>query len=109
MLGAALSGLGEVYIRTNRTQQGQQSIDDAVKANPAQAAFYLRNEAILFLQTGHAAEQATIDPKTQKLVLPAGCAEALQKYLELDPAGPYANDDKGLLTAAGVAIKTGKK
>jgi len=137
VLGAALSGLGEVYIRTSRVPQAQQSFDDAVKANPAQAAFYLRNEAILFLQTGHSAEQvdaagkaialdpkradlyffkgqglaaqATIDPKTQKLVLPAGCPEALQKYLDLDPTGQYANDDKSLLAAAGVAAKTGKK
>lgn len=137
VLGAALSGLGEVYVRTSRIPQAQQAFDDAVKANPAQAAFYLRNEAILYLQTGHAAEQvdaadkaiavdpkradlyffkgqglaaqATIDPKTQKLVLPAGCAEALEKYLDLDPTGQYANDDKSLLAAAGVAAKAGKK
>lgn len=137
ILGAALTGMGEVYIRTNRIPDGQSAFDQAAKANPAQGAFYLRNETILLLQTGHAAEQvvaadkalaldpkradlyffkgqglaaqATIDPKTQKLVLPAGCAEALQKYLELDPGGQYSNDAKGMLAAAGVAIKTGKK
>jgi tetratricopeptide (TPR) repeat protein len=135
--GAALSGLGEVFIRTNRLSDGQSAFDQAAKENPAQGAFYLRNEAILFLQTGHAAEQvaaadkaialdpkradlyffkgqglaaqATIDPKTQKLILPAGCADALQKYLDLDPSGQYANDDKSLLAAAGVAVKAGKK
>jgi tetratricopeptide (TPR) repeat protein len=135
--GAALSGLGEVFIRTSRVSDGQSAFDQAAKQNPAQAAFYLRNEAILFLQTGHAPEQvaaadkaialdpkradlyffkgqglaaqATIDPKTQKLILPSGCADALQKYLDLDPNGQYANDDKSLLTAAGVAVKSGKK
>jgi tetratricopeptide (TPR) repeat protein len=137
VLGASLSGLGEVYIRTNRIPDGQNAFDQAAKANPAQAAFYLRNETILFLQSGHAAEQvdaaskalavdpkradlyffkgqglaaqATIDPKTQKLILPAGCADALQKYLDLDPTGQYANDDKSLLAAAGVAVRSSKK
>jgi tetratricopeptide (TPR) repeat protein len=135
--GIANSSLGEVYIRTNRAAEGQAAFDLAVKANPTQAALYLRNETIFFLQTGNAAAQveaankalaidpgraalyfykgqglaaqATIDPKTQKLVLPAGCAEALQKYLDMEPAGPYATDAKGMLAAAGVAIKAGKK
>ncbi|HUH62865.1 MAG TPA: hypothetical protein VLZ50_07700 [Terracidiphilus sp.] len=137
ILGAALTGIGEVYIRTNRIPDGQAAFDQAAKANPPQGAFYLRNEAILLLQTGHAAEQvvaaeaalaldpkradlyffkgqglaaqATIDSKTQKLVLPAGCAEALQRYLELDPSGQYSTDAKGMLAAAGVTVKVGKK
>jgi tetratricopeptide (TPR) repeat protein len=137
VLGAALTGLGEVYIRTSRIPDGQAAFDDAAKANPTQAAFYLRNEAILLLQTGHAPEQvaaadkaialdpkradiyffkgqglaaqATIDPATQKLVLPAGCAEALQKYLALDPKGQYSADAMGMLAAAGAAGKAGKK
>lgn len=137
VLGAALSNLGEVYIRTNRIPQAQSAFDQAVTANPAQAGFYLRNEAILFLQTGHGPEQvdaatkaiaidpkrgdlyffkgqglaaqATIDPKTQKLVLPAGCAEALQKYLDTEPTGQYSNDARSMLAAAGVPVKASKK
>jgi tetratricopeptide (TPR) repeat protein len=135
--GLGYSNLGEIYIRTNRIPEAQAAFDKAVSANPAQAALYLRNETIFFLQTGNAAAQveaatkaiaadptraalyffkgqglaaqSTIDPKTQKLVLPAGCAEALQKYLDLDPSGPYSTDAKGMLTAAGVAVKAGKK
>jgi tetratricopeptide (TPR) repeat protein len=135
--GLSYSNLGEIYIRTNRIPEAKDAFDKAVSANPAQAALYLRNETIFFLQTGNAAAQveaadkaiaidptraalyffkgqglaaqSTIDPKTQKLVLPAGCAEALQKYLNLDPSGPYATDAKGMLTAAGVAVKAGKK
>lgn len=135
--GIANSSLGEVYIRTNRAAEAQAAFDQAVKDNPTQAALYLRNETIFFLQTGNAAAQveaankslaidpgraalyfykgqglaaqATLDPKTQKLVLPTGCAEALQKYLDMEPVGPYATDAKGMLAAAGVAIKAGKK
>lgn len=135
--GAALSGLGEVYIRQNKVPEARESFDKAAAANPPQAPLYFRNEAILFLQTGNAVEQVTaadkaiavdptraalyfykgqglaaqaiIDSKTQKLVLPAGCAEALQKYLDLEPIGPYASDAKSMLAAAGVQPKSGKK
>ena len=53
--------------------------------------------------------KATIDSKTQKMILPPGCAEAYQKYLELDPNGSYSADAKGVLTAAGLPLKAGKK
>lgn len=135
--GICQSNLGEIYIRTNRIPEAQAAYDKAAIVNQAQAALYLRNETILFLQTGNAvaqveaankaiaidptraalyfykgqglAAQATIDTKTQKLILPAGCADALQKYLDLEPAGQFANDAKGMLAAAGVALKPGKK
>ncbi len=135
--GISYASLGEVYIHTNHIPEAKAAYDEAVKANPAQAALYLRNETIFFLQAGNAVEQveaasmaiavdptravlyfykgqglaaqATIDAKTQKLILPAGCAEALQKYLDLDPSGPYAADAKGMLTAAGIPFMPGKK
>lgn len=134
--GLSLSNLGEIYIHTNRVPEAKTAYDEAVKANPSQAGLYLRNEAIFFLQAGKAVEQveaankaiavdptraalyfykgqglaaqATIDASTQKLILPAGCAEALQKYLDLDTSGPYAADAKGMLSAAGVPLKPGK-
>ena len=56
---------------------------------------------------------STVDPKTNKIVLPPGCAEAYQKYLELAPTGPYSADAKGILQQAGQTInnsfKAGKK
>ena len=134
--GVALSSLGEIYIRTSRIPEAQQSFDDAVKSNPGDAALYLRNETIFFFQTGNsdaqlaAAEKAlavdptraslyyfkaqaltskaTVDPKTQKMVLPPGCAEAYQKYLQLDPNGQFAPDTRSLLAAAGIPA-SGKK
>jgi tetratricopeptide (TPR) repeat protein len=135
--GAANSGLGEVYIHQAKIPEAKEAFDKAAAAFPAQAALYFRNETILFLQTGNAVEQvaaankaiavdptraalyfyrgqglaaqATIDAKTQKLVLPAGCAEALEKYLDLEPSGPYSADAKGMLAAAGVTPKSTKK
>jgi tetratricopeptide (TPR) repeat protein len=135
--GAAYSGLGEIYIHLNRIPEAKEAYDKAVTTNPADAPLFLRNETILFLQTGNAVEQveaankaiavdptraalyffkgqglaaqATIDPKTQKLILPTGCADALQKYLAMDPSGPYSTDTKNMLAAAGVAVSAAKK
>ena len=62
---------------------------------------YFRGQALV--------AKATIDPKTQKMIFPPGCIEAYQKYLDMDPNGPYSADAKGILTAAGVPIKSAKK
>ena len=134
--GTCYASLGEVYIRQGKIAEAQAAFDSAAKVYPAEAAHYRRNETILFFQVGNAdaqldaaekaialdpgrailyyfkgqalAGKAAIDPKTQKMVLPSGCAEAYQKYLELDPTGQFSADAKGILTAAGIAVKTAK-
>lgn len=139
--GLANSELGEIYARQGKVPEANQAFADAAKANPTQASFYLRNEAVIFFQTNNAdaqvaaanealktdpnqpvlyyiigqglVQKATIDPKTQRIVLPPGCAEAYQKYLDLAPTGPYAADAKGILEQAGTKVsssyKAGKK
>jgi tetratricopeptide (TPR) repeat protein len=137
LLGASYASLGEVYIREGKIAEAQAAFDTAVKDFPADAAHYRRNETILFFQIGNedaqldAAEKAialdptrailyyfkgqalvgkaSIDPKTQKMVLPAGCAEAYQRYLDLEPNGQFSADAKGVLTAAGIPLKAVKK
>jgi tetratricopeptide (TPR) repeat protein len=134
--GVAYAALGEVYIRTGKVADAQVSYDTGAKINPAQAAFYLGNEAVFFSQVGNTdaqlaaankaiaadatrpvpyylkgqalAAQATIDAKTQKLILPPGCVEAYQKYVALDPNGKYVNEAKGVIAAAGEQPKPGK-
>ncbi|HEY2466908.1 MAG TPA: tetratricopeptide repeat protein [Terracidiphilus sp.] len=135
--GSCYASLGEAYIRQGKIPEAQAAFDSAVKIYPADAAHYLRNETILYFQVGNADAQlaaadkaialdpgrailyyfkaqalvgkAILDPKTQKMVLPAGCAEAYQRYLELEPAGEFTADAKGVLTAAGIPLKTAKK
>jgi tetratricopeptide (TPR) repeat protein len=155
--GLANAGLGEIYARTGKASEAATAYDAAAKANPPQAAFYLRNEAAIFFQpesnnpdaqvvaadkaiqaenlfleqgnpdaqtaTAHKAAlaidyylkgqgligRATVDPKTQRIVLPQDCADAYQMYLQLAPAGPYASDVKGILQQAGQKIDTGFK
>jgi tetratricopeptide (TPR) repeat protein len=128
VLGAAYAGLGEIYIHQGKVAEAKSAFNTAVQSNPEQAPLYLGNEAIFFFQAGNADAQlvaaekaiavdpkramlyyfkaqaltskATIDPQTQKLVLPPGCAEAYRKYLELEPNGQFAADTKGVLAAA---------
>jgi tetratricopeptide (TPR) repeat protein len=126
--GAANAGLGEVYARTGKVPEAQAAYDAAAKINPPQAAFYLKNEAVIFYQTNNSDAQvvaadaaikadsnlaiayylkgqglvgkSTIDPKTNQIILPDGCAQAFQKYLQLAPTGPYANEVKNIFAQA---------
>ena len=144
--GLAQSEIGEAYARQGKVPEANEAYDAAAKANPPQAAFYLKNQAVIFFQQGNTAAQvaaadkaiaadpnpndanlavvyylkgqglvanATVDPKTQKIVLPPGCGEAYQKYLELAPTGQFAADAKGILEQAGQKVsssyKAGKK
>ena len=127
-MGVANSGLGEVYARTLMVDEANAAFDAAAKAYPAMAATYLTNQAIIFFQEKNVpaqldaadeaikadpnqailyyikaeglAEEATVDPKTNKTLLPADCAAAYRKYLELAPNGQFAAEVTGILQRA---------
>ncbi len=135
--GLANSGLGEIYARQAKVPEANAAYDAAAKINPTQAAFYLKNEAVIFFQINNAdaqvaaaneaiqvdpaqpilyylkgnglVQKTTMDPKTQKLVAPDGCLEAYQKYLDLAPTGPYATEVKGILAGFNQKIDTSYK
>ena len=126
--GMANAGLGEVYARNGKIPEANAAYDAAAKANPPMASTYLKNEAVIFFNLGNGDAQvaaadeaikvdpaqplpyylkgqgliqkATIDPKTGKMILPDGCAESYQKYLDLAPTGLYAGEVKAILTEA---------
>lgn len=68
--------------------------DKAIAANP-------NNPIPYFLKGRALVAKSTIDPKTQKMVPPAGCVDALQKYLQLAPTGPFSPDVKAMLQELG--------
>jgi tetratricopeptide (TPR) repeat protein len=118
LVAAANAGLGEVYARTRMFDEANASIAAAIKADPAHAATYLRNLAVIFFQEKDisaqidAAEEAIkvnpqdavlyfikalglavnapIDRDTDKLKLSAECLVAFREYLGLAPTGEYA-------------------
>lgn len=137
VIGAAGNALGETLADENKIPDAQTAYDTAAKANPAQAGMYYQNEAIVMSRAGKLDEtvaaadkaiaadpkravpyylkgqalinKATVDPKTQKIVAPPGTEEAYQKYLELDPSGPFAGDAKQVLAELGQSQETSFK
>lgn len=141
IIAGANNALGEVLAAQNKLPDSEAAYDAAAKAVPANAAMYYGNEAIVLSRAGQpdatvtAADKAiaadpnkpipyylkgqalinkaTVDPKTQKIVAPPGCAEAYQKYLELDPNGPFSAEAKSVLAEMGQTVsktyKAGKK
>ena len=78
--------------------------DKAIAADPAKADAYFIKGSSLY-------GSGKLD-KEGKYVPPPGTAEALSKYLELQPNGAHAADVKAMLDALGVKIETtyhGKK
>ena len=108
--------------------------DAAAKADTAGASMYYSNEAILLTQLGEVdkaaaaadkaiaadptkplpyylkgqalVQKAGMDEKTQKVTVPPGCAEAYQKYLQLEPNGPHAEEVRGILQGIGVKVES---
>ncbi len=137
VLGDCNAGIGEGYARQGKVTEASAAFDAAAKADPTRAAIHLRNEAVIFFQENNAAAQvdaankaiiadpnqalpyyikgqglvqnATVDPKTQRIVLPPDCADAYEKYLNLAPDGPYATEVAGILASAGQKIPSSYK
>jgi tetratricopeptide (TPR) repeat protein len=131
---AAENDLGEILALQGKVPDAQAAYDAAVKGDPKNASMYYGNEAIMMDRAGQvdatvaAADKAiaadpnkpvpyylkgkalinkaTIDEKTKKIVAPPGCEEAYQKYLELDPNGPFSGDAKAVLAEMGSTVQT---
>jgi tetratricopeptide (TPR) repeat protein len=132
--GAGYNQLGQVYAKQGNAKDAADAYEMAAKAMPANASMYYFNEAATLYNSGKLPEaeaaadkaiaadpkkaeayyikgqalitQATVDPKTQKIVAPPGCVDAYQTYLELAPDGPHAADVKGILDGIGVQVKS---
>ena len=73
--------------------------DKAIAADPSKPIpYYLKGKALI--------NKASVDPKTNKIVAPPGCAEAYQKYLELAPDGPFSADAKSVLAEMGTTVSS---
>jgi tetratricopeptide (TPR) repeat protein len=135
--GASHAGIGEIYARQGKVPEANAEFDAAAKSDPSRAAIHLRNQAIIFFQEHNAPAQvaaadeaikvdpsaailyyvkgqglvgnSTIDPKTNRIVLPPDCADAYQHYLALDPTGQFAGEVKGILEQAGQKIDSSYK
>ena len=131
---AGYNQLGQAYAKMGNAKDSADAYEMAAKAMPANASMYFFNEAATLYNAGKLPEagaaadkaiaadpkkadayyikgqalipQATVDPKTNKIVAPPGCVEAYQQYLELAPDGPHAADVKGILEGIGAQVKS---
>jgi tetratricopeptide (TPR) repeat protein len=131
---AANNQLGQVLGKTGKTKEAAAAYDEAAKSDPTKAGTYYFNEAATLFNAnamddaaaaadkaiaadptkveayyikGQALiQKATVDPKTNKITAPPECVAAYQKYLELAPTGPHAEEIKGILQGIGEPIKS---
>jgi tetratricopeptide (TPR) repeat protein len=74
-----------------------QAFDKAITADPTRAdAYYWKGTNLI----GAATLQG------DKMIAPEGTAEAFQKYLELQPTGPHAEEAKAMLQGLGSTVET---
>ena len=128
VIGAAYNDLGNAEVKAGKTEDAIASYDAAAKADPTHADMFAMNETIALTKAGKSDEavvaadkviaanpqkaeayylkasalvgKATSNDKSGKPILPPGCRGAYEKYLQLAPNGPYANEAKEILAAA---------
>jgi len=95
-LGAALTNANTTNDPKLR-QAAVDAFDKAITADPNRAdAYYWKATNLI--------GGATL--KGDKMVAPDGTAEAFQKYLELQPTGPHAEEAKAMLASIGSTVET---
>jgi tetratricopeptide (TPR) repeat protein len=100
--GMFLYNIGAVQTNSGKVDDAIETFKKVIAADP--------NRADAYYQLGvNMLGKATL--KGDKMVAPDGTAQAFQKYLELQPSGPYAQSAKDLLASIGSSVETtyGKK
>jgi tetratricopeptide (TPR) repeat protein len=127
------NSIGNTEAKLGKLPESQEAFDNAVKLNPASAGMVYGNQAAVLFNAGQgdaaalaadkaiAADPTRPDPyyikaqaliakatvdKAGKIVAPPGCVDAYQKYLELAPNGPHAQDAKEILGSMGETVTT---
>ena len=132
MLAAYYNNLAEAYSKAGKTDDAVKTYQQAAEADPTAAAQYYYNMGAVLTNAGKgdaaiaafdksiAADPTRADAYYQKgvnligkatlqgdkTIAPPGTAEAFNKYLELQPAGPYADVAKQMLATIGAPVET---
>jgi len=90
--------LGAVLVNTGQSAAAEEAFKKAIQANPeyADAQFQYATALSAKLTTG----------ADGKVVAPPGMKESLEKYLQLQPEGQFAEAAKGMLQMMGATIQT---
>jgi tetratricopeptide (TPR) repeat protein len=96
--GKYFYNLGAVLVNTNQTAAAEAAFKKAIEANPDYA------DAEFQYATALSAKLTT--DKDGKVIAPDGMQAALEKYLQLQPEGQFAEAAKGMLQMIGATIQT---
>ncbi len=132
-LAAYYNNLGDACNRSGKIDDAVKAYTQAATLNPEGAAGYYFNIGAVLTNAGKVDDAIAafdkciaVDPNRadayyqkgvnligkatlqgNKMVAPAGTAEAFNKYLELQPTGPYADVAKQMLSSIGAPVETG--
>lgn len=90
--------IGAVLTNAGKVDDAIAAFDKCIAADPTKADAYYQKGVNMI---GKATLQG------DKMVAPAGTADAFQKYLELQPTGPYADVAKQMLSSIGASVEVG--
>ena len=90
--------LGALLVNSGQIAASEQAFQKAIAANPdyADAQFQYATALSAKLTTG----------PDGKIIAPPGMKEALEKYLQLEPNGQFADAAKGMLQTIGATVQT---
>jgi tetratricopeptide (TPR) repeat protein len=132
-MAAYYNNLAEAYSKSNKVDDSVANYNKAAQLDPTHAGTYLFNEGAVLTNAGKVDDAIAAFDKViaadptkaeayywkgvnligkatlqgDKMVAPAGTAEAFQKYLELQPDGKLAQPAKDMLASIGATIETG--
>src|SRR6185312_4601866 len=99
--GTAYFNLCATQYNSGNTEGALAACDKAIAADPNRADAYFIKGSLMIAQ-GKMGKDGKYDA-------PPGTSEALNKYLELEPSGPHANDVKQMLQFIGSKVETNYK
>src|SRR5579884_4318806 len=138
MLASYYDNLGQAYAKTGKIPEAVDAYNKEVEQDPTHASQAYYNEGAVLTNAGktddanaaftksiqadpnhadsyyqraiNSLQKATVD-KSGKMVAPPGTVDDFNKYLELQPNGPYAEGAKQMLETLGAKVQTqyGKK
>jgi tetratricopeptide (TPR) repeat protein len=133
-MAAYYNNMAQAYSKSNKIDEAVADYTKAAQLDPTGAASYYFNMGAVYTNAGKADDAIaafdkaiTVDPtkaaayywkginliaketigKDGKATAPEGTAEAFQKYLQLDPSGPFAQPAKDMLASIGAPVETG--
>jgi tetratricopeptide (TPR) repeat protein len=99
MASKAYFNMGANLVNSGSADKASDFFKKATDADPSYAEAWYQLGSTLMMK-------GSVDPKTGKQAYPPDTGPALQKYMELQPTGPHAQEATAMLSAMGEQVQT---